>query len=110
MFCTWIFQLKELEKLGPKKGVISQSVKDVVQSLVDDDLVAKDKIGTSVSLYFQEGLKIEMWILSCISYLVYSIYFLERATMDLLSLNIFVCAHCSGILLKLIWEITVIFF
>ena len=43
------FQLKELEKLGPKKGVISQSVKDVVQSLVDDDLVLKDKIGTSVS-------------------------------------------------------------
>ncbi|KAJ9688248.1 hypothetical protein PVL29_014121 [Vitis rotundifolia] len=42
------FLLKELEKLGPKKGVISQSVKDVVQSLVDDDLVAKDKIGTSV--------------------------------------------------------------
>lgn len=42
------FQLKDLEKLGPKKGVISQSVKDVVQSLVDDDLVFKDKIGTSV--------------------------------------------------------------
>ncbi|KAL3744824.1 hypothetical protein ACJRO7_014002 [Eucalyptus globulus] len=31
--------LKELEKLGPRKGVITQSVKDVVQSLVDDDLV-----------------------------------------------------------------------
>nr|GFB84737.1 meiotic nuclear division protein 1 homolog [Tanacetum cinerariifolium] len=28
--------------------VISQSVKDVIQSLVDDDLVSKDKIGTSV--------------------------------------------------------------
>ncbi|KAI9192352.1 hypothetical protein LWI28_021607 [Acer negundo] len=42
------YLLKELEKLGPKKGVISQSVKDVVQSLVDDDLVSKDKIGTSV--------------------------------------------------------------
>ncbi|XP_044472324.1 meiotic nuclear division protein 1 homolog [Mangifera indica] len=42
------FLLKELEKLGPKKGVIAQSVKDVVQSLVDDDLVSKDKIGTSV--------------------------------------------------------------
>ncbi|KAB5514218.1 hypothetical protein DKX38_028124 [Salix brachista] len=42
------FLLKELEKSGPKKGVISQSVKDVVQSLVDDDLVSKDKIGTSV--------------------------------------------------------------
>lgn len=42
------FLLKELEKLGPKKGVIAQSVKDVIQSLVDDDLVLKDKIGTSV--------------------------------------------------------------
>ncbi|KAG0574593.1 hypothetical protein KC19_VG274800 [Ceratodon purpureus] len=37
------------QKLGPKKGVILQSVKDVIQSLVDDDLVLKDKIGTSVS-------------------------------------------------------------
>ncbi|KAK1257332.1 hypothetical protein QJS04_geneDACA002583 [Acorus gramineus] len=42
------FLLRELEKLGPKKGVISQSVKDVIQSLVDDDLVLKDKIGSSV--------------------------------------------------------------
>uniref|UniRef100_A0A8R7UHG4 Meiotic nuclear division protein 1 homolog n=1 Tax=Triticum urartu TaxID=4572 RepID=A0A8R7UHG4_TRIUA len=42
------YLLKELEKMGPKKGVISQSVKDVVQSLVDDDLVLRDKIGTSV--------------------------------------------------------------
>jgi hypothetical protein len=42
------YQLKDLEKHGPKKGVISQSVKDVVQSLVDDNLVFKDKIGTSV--------------------------------------------------------------
>jgi hypothetical protein len=42
------YQLKDLEKQGPKKGVISQSVKDVVQSLVDDNLVFKDKIGTSV--------------------------------------------------------------
>lgn len=46
-------QLKELEKMGPKKGVISQSVKDVIQTLVDDDLVLKDKIGTSVSAFLQ---------------------------------------------------------
>nr|GEZ71126.1 meiotic nuclear division protein 1 homolog [Tanacetum cinerariifolium] len=43
-----LIELKELEKLGVRKGVISQSIKDVVQSLVDDDLVSKDKIGTSV--------------------------------------------------------------
>ncbi|XP_076044991.1 meiotic nuclear division protein 1 homolog [Oratosquilla oratoria] len=43
------YQLKELEKLGPKeKGVISQSVKEVVTSLVDDGLVDTDKIGTCV--------------------------------------------------------------
>ncbi|KIO31544.1 hypothetical protein M407DRAFT_219331 [Tulasnella calospora MUT 4182] len=42
------YQLKELEKLGPKlKGIVSQSVKDVLQSLVDDNLVCSDKIGTS---------------------------------------------------------------
>ncbi|KAI0305704.1 meiotic nuclear division protein 1 [Multifurca ochricompacta] len=42
------FQLKELEKLGPKmKGIVSQSVKEVLQSLVDDNLVQTDKIGSS---------------------------------------------------------------
>ncbi len=43
------FLLKELEKIAPKeKGIVAQSVKDVVQSLVDDDMVETDKIGTSV--------------------------------------------------------------
>jgi len=43
------FLLKELEKIAPKeKGIVSQSVKDVLQSLVDDNLVDTDKIGTSV--------------------------------------------------------------
>lgn len=43
-FCS-----QELEKLGPKeKGVISQAVKDIVQSLVDDGMVDTEKIGTSV--------------------------------------------------------------
>ncbi|KAI9245514.1 meiotic nuclear division protein 1 [Phascolomyces articulosus] len=41
------FQLKELEKAGPKKGIVAQSVKEVIQSLVDDGLVVTDKIGTS---------------------------------------------------------------
>ncbi|EIW66487.1 hypothetical protein TREMEDRAFT_65349 [Tremella mesenterica DSM 1558] len=41
------FTMKELERLGPKlKGVITQSVKDVVQELCDDGLVCFDKIGT----------------------------------------------------------------
>ncbi|KAM3955392.1 meiotic nuclear division protein 1 homolog [Aphomia sociella] len=43
------FQLKELEKIAPKeKGITTQSVKEVVQSLVDDHLVDSEKIGTSV--------------------------------------------------------------
>ncbi|EGO00303.1 hypothetical protein SERLA73DRAFT_180824 [Serpula lacrymans var. lacrymans S7.3] len=42
------YQLKELEKLGPKlKGIVSQTVKEVLQSLVDDGLVQADKIGSS---------------------------------------------------------------
>ena len=45
---TSIF-LQELEKIAPKeKGIVAQSVKDVIQSLVDDNLVDTDKIGTSV--------------------------------------------------------------
>ncbi|KAG2126304.1 meiotic nuclear division protein 1, partial [Suillus clintonianus] len=42
------YQLKELEKLGPKlKGIVSQTVKEVLQSLVDDGFVQGDKIGAS---------------------------------------------------------------
>ncbi|KAJ8932410.1 hypothetical protein NQ314_014667 [Rhamnusium bicolor] len=43
------FQLKELEKIAPKeKGIVANSVKDVVQKLVEDGLIDTDKIGTSV--------------------------------------------------------------
>ncbi|KAL3163083.1 Meiotic nuclear division protein 1 [Trebouxia sp. C0010 RCD-2024] len=42
-----VFQLKDIEKLATKKGVISQSVKEVLQSLVDDDMVHQEKIGIS---------------------------------------------------------------
>ncbi|KAJ2158216.1 Meiotic nuclear division protein 1 [Coemansia sp. RSA 552] len=42
------FLLKELERIGPKqKGIVSQTVKDVVQSLVDDGMCHSEKIGTS---------------------------------------------------------------
>ena len=49
-YCNQIIQkevlnLKELEKWGPKKGIVLQTVKDVNQSLVDDNLVETDKIG-----------------------------------------------------------------
>jgi len=40
------FNLKELEKIAPKrKGIVSQSVKEVVTSLVDDGMVNFDKCG-----------------------------------------------------------------
>ncbi|XP_018323049.1 meiotic nuclear division protein 1 homolog isoform X2 [Agrilus planipennis] len=43
------FQLKDLEKIAPKeKGIIANSVKDIVQNLVDDGLVDTDKIGSSI--------------------------------------------------------------
>ena len=34
-----VYQLKEIEKIAAGRGVTVQSVKEVVQSLVDDDLV-----------------------------------------------------------------------
>ena len=45
-----VYNLKELEKIAPKKGIIVQAVKDVNQSLVDDNLVEQDKIG--IGLFF----------------------------------------------------------
>uniref|UniRef100_A0A2K5BXI4 Mnd1 HTH domain-containing protein n=1 Tax=Aotus nancymaae TaxID=37293 RepID=A0A2K5BXI4_AOTNA len=43
-----IFQLKDLEKIAPKeKGITSMSVKEVLQSLVDDGMVDCERIGTS---------------------------------------------------------------
>ncbi|ODO04989.1 hypothetical protein I350_05601 [Cryptococcus amylolentus CBS 6273] len=41
------FSLKELEKIAPKqKGIVQQSVKEVLDDLVSDGLVTMDKIGT----------------------------------------------------------------
>ncbi|XP_006004923.1 meiotic nuclear division protein 1 homolog [Latimeria chalumnae] len=43
-----VFQLKDLEKIAPReKGITSMSVKEVLQSLVDDALVDSERIGTS---------------------------------------------------------------
>ena len=43
--CVW--NLKELEKVGSKAGIVQQSIKDVLQSLVDDNMVDAEKIGSS---------------------------------------------------------------
>ena len=40
-----VLNLKEVEKYGAKKGVVLQTIKDVNQSLIDDNLVETDKIG-----------------------------------------------------------------
>ncbi|KAI4489397.1 hypothetical protein M0802_011152 [Mischocyttarus mexicanus] len=50
------FTLKEIEKIAPKeKGIVVQTVKDVLQTLVDDGLVRTDKIGTSVYFWTFPG-------------------------------------------------------
>ena len=41
------FLLKEIEKLASKKGVVLQSVQEILKTLTDDDLVKTDKIGTT---------------------------------------------------------------
>jgi len=41
-----VFNLKDIEKLGAKEGVVQQTIKDVLQSLVDDKIVEVDKIGS----------------------------------------------------------------
>ncbi|KAJ6250661.1 meiotic nuclear division protein [Anaeramoeba flamelloides] len=41
-----VFKLPDLEKSASKKGVTKQSVKEVVQSLVDDNFIQSDKIGS----------------------------------------------------------------
>lgn len=43
--------MKELENLGNKAGVVHNTVKEVVQSLVDDALVETDKIGAGNFLW-----------------------------------------------------------
>jgi Fe2+ or Zn2+ uptake regulation protein len=43
-----VYQLRDLEKSLPKhKGITAQTVKEVLQSLVDDRLICSEKIGSS---------------------------------------------------------------
>jgi hypothetical protein len=41
------YNLKEIEQLASRSGVVQQTVKDMNQSLVDDSLVFSDKIGSA---------------------------------------------------------------
>lgn len=50
------FTLKELEKIAPKeKGIVMQSVKDIVQALVDDGIIQSDKIGSAIYFWAFPG-------------------------------------------------------
>uniref|UniRef100_A0A7S2XYC3 Meiotic nuclear division protein 1 homolog n=1 Tax=Fibrocapsa japonica TaxID=94617 RepID=A0A7S2XYC3_9STRA len=42
-----VYNLKEIEKIASKAGVVLQTIKDVNQSLIDDHLVDADKIGSA---------------------------------------------------------------
>ncbi|XP_062864996.1 meiotic nuclear division protein 1 homolog [Trichomycterus rosablanca] len=43
-----VFQLKDIEKIAPKtKGITPMSVKEVLQSLVDDNMLDSERVGTS---------------------------------------------------------------
>lgn len=68
--------------MGPKeKGVIAQSVKDVVMSLVDDSLVDSEKVGTSVYFWaFPRFVsKVTSWfcLLPVITFSLYSICYIS---------------------------------
>ena len=54
--------LKELEKLGSKKGIVEKTIKDINQSLVDDNLVSTDKIGSSNFYWSFPGAEYKAWI------------------------------------------------
>ena len=47
MFSLFLL-FQDLEKLAPEKGVVVNSVKDVVTALVDDGLVESEKIGGQI--------------------------------------------------------------
>lgn len=50
------FTLKEIENIAPKeKGIVVQSVKDILQALVDDDSVHAAKIATSTYYWMFPG-------------------------------------------------------
>ncbi|KAH9507083.1 Meiotic nuclear division protein 1, partial [Dermatophagoides farinae] len=61
-----VFVLKELEKIASKeKGIPAQTIKDVLNSLVDDDLVDTDKIGTSTYFWSFPGKTYQKKLAEC---------------------------------------------
>ncbi|XP_040554800.1 meiotic nuclear division protein 1 homolog isoform X3 [Gallus gallus] len=91
-----VFQLKDIEKIASKdKGITSMSVKEVLQSLVDDGMVDTDRIGTSnyfwafpskalharkrklEELQTQECFEVRSLYAFCQFHLIFSVTFLE---------------------------------
>ncbi len=67
------FNLKEIERIGSKFGVVQQTIKDINQSLCDDNLVMSDKIGSSNFFWsFPSKVLIEQYVI-----LVLSSYYLN---------------------------------
>lgn len=51
------FNLKDIENIASKeKGVVLQSVKDVLQALVDDGFVKTEKVGSAIYFWAFPGL------------------------------------------------------
>lgn len=67
-----MFSLKELEKLGAKKGVLSQVIPDVVKGLVNDGLVDMDKIGGVLCCTFDVALRTSLLLMLKMSRLSHS--------------------------------------
>jgi hypothetical protein len=69
-----VFQLKDMEKIAPKeKGITAMSVKEVLQSLVDDGMVDCERLGLliitgpfQVKLFIQGNESWRFWSLSCL--------------------------------------------
>ncbi|CAG0917981.1 unnamed protein product [Notodromas monacha] len=53
-----VYLLPELEKLGSERGIVAQSVKDVLSALVDDNLVESEKIAGSIYFWSFPGKKV----------------------------------------------------
>ncbi|WUR04526.1 meiotic nuclear division protein 1 [Vairimorpha necatrix] len=51
------YKIQELEKIGSKeKGIVENTIKDVVQGLFYDDLICSEKVGTSVYYWKKSSL------------------------------------------------------
>ncbi|EOB15285.1 Meiotic nuclear division protein 1 [Nosema bombycis CQ1] len=60
------FKIQELEKIGSKQGIVENTIKDIVISLVDDDLISSDKIGASNFYWGNHNKKRHFKMIECL--------------------------------------------